>query len=205
MTDQFVFTLHLTGHYNSISLTMSSWITWGQNHRMGIITSKHLTQLCPGVEPSVDTKRGLWMLSHTHAHVQIWLLYPLPLNLIFKSKSKSNLSQSCTCLCPENKSFPVIHAMGEKLTWDDFLMKITFFIFNIKNFMWHFSHLFLQQKHCLSISKNWSDGPCLPTSTIFVIYIFAVGQWAGQQESTQEWEEKWGKQVFNYVGRQLMS
>lgn len=116
---EFVFTLHLTGHYISIFLTMSLWITWTQNHRMGIIISKYSTQMCPGVEPSVDTKRGQWMLSHTHAHVQIWLLHPLSLNLILKSESKSNLSQSCSCLCPEEKSLPMIHATGEKLTWED--------------------------------------------------------------------------------------
>lgn len=68
-----------------------------------------------------------------------------------------------------------------------------------------FSHLFLQQMHGLSVRKNWSDGPCLPASTIFVIYTFAFRQAAGQQEPPQEWEEKAGKQVFSHVGRQLMN
>lgn len=159
---------------------MNLWITWGQNHRMGIIISKCLTQLCPGVEQSVDTKRGLWMLNHTHAHVQIWiLLHPLSLNLIFKSKS--NLSQSCSCLCPEDKSFPVIYAMAEKLTWDDFLMKITFCIFYTKNVHDHFSHLFLQQKHCFPVSKNWNDGPCLPTSTILSFTLLPSGRELGSR------------------------
>lgn len=174
------FTLHLSGHYIFIFLTMNLWITWGQNHRMGIIISKYLTQLCPGVEQSVDTKRGLWMLNHTHAHVQIWiLLHPLSLNLIFKSKSKTNLSQSCSCLCPEDKSFPVIYAMAEKLTWDDFLMKITFCIFYTKMFV-TISHTYFCNKNIVFLSAKIEVMvlACQPPQFCHLHFCLQAGSWA---------------------------
>lgn len=136
----------------------------------------------PRVEPSVDTKRGQWMLSHVHVHVQIWLLQPLSLNLIFKSKSKSNLSQSCSCLCPEDKSFPVIHAMGEKLTWDDYLTKIIFCIFIIKFFVWPFLTPIFATKALLVYQQKLMWWPLLANlhNLCHLHFCLQAGSWAAR-------------------------